>query len=117
MARGSRSASAYRHVDTNCIPDEAREEILSDANAGGKDFGLQIVEIAHNGPAQTNIYGVYKHDEERWLEAQAAFGFEEANTEVDLTAEAEAKAQADAAAAKAKEEAELAAIGEGKNKK
>jgi hypothetical protein len=115
MARGSRSAAAYRHVNISSIPVEAREEILSDADAGGKDFGLVVVEVAYNGPAQTNIYGVYAKDEDLWLSAQAEFGFEELNTDVDLTADAQAKAQADAEAAKAKEEADLAAIG--KNKK
>lgn len=117
MARGDRSAPAYRHVDITCIPEEHREEILSDADAGGKDFGLVVVEIAHNGPAQTNIYGVYKHDEERWLEAQAELGFEETNPDVDLTdaatvAAAQAKAEQDA-----KDEAELNAIGGSGSKK
>lgn len=116
MARGSRSAPAYRHVDISCIPEELREEILVDANAGGKDFGITVVEIAHNGPAQTNIYGVYKDAEELWLEAQVEYGFSETNPNVDLTAEAEAKAQAEADEIKAAEDAELAAVGKGKNK-
>ena len=115
MARGSRSAAAYRHVDINCIPEELREEILSDADAGGKDFGLTVVEVAHNGPAQTNIYGVYAGEaSDLWDAAKAEFGISEANPDADLTADAEAKAQADAEAAKAKEEADLAAIGKGK---
>ena len=117
MARGSRSAAAYRHVDINCIPEEHREEILGDADAGGKDFGLVVVEIVHNGPAQSNIYGVYTQDEERWLEAQADFGFEEANTAVDLTSDAQAKAEAAAEEARLREEAELAAVEDAKKNK
>lgn len=119
MARGDRSAAAYRHVDVTCIPQEHREEILNDAEAGGREFGLCVVEQAHNGPAITNIYGVYKGDAEAaWELTKEEFGFSEENPDVNLTAKAVDDASAAAEAARAAEEAELAKIaGEDKKKK
>lgn len=115
MSRKERSAAAYRHVDVSKIPEEARGEILADADAGGREFGLRVVEIAHNGPAQTPIYGVYKQDEETWLETKVDFGIEE-DGDVDMTAKAEAEAAEAAAKMKAAEDAELEKISGGKKK-
>lgn len=113
MARGDRGKQAYRRVDISCIPDEALPEILSDVEAGGKEFGLQIVETVHNGPAVAPIYGVYNFDEERWAETQSEFGFEEElneDNEEALTKAAQAKAEREAEEARKKEEEEIAAI-------
>ena len=117
MARGDRSAAAYRHVDISKLPLEAIAEILSDADAGGREFGLRVVEIIHNGPAQTPIYGVYKEDEDRWTEAKKEFSIDEdGDPNLDLTDDAARKAAEDAELARLKEEEELAKIGKGKNK-
>lgn len=107
MTRASRSAPAYRHVDISCIPDEHRDEILGDADGGGAEFGLQVVEIVHNGPAQAPIYGVYAHNEDRWAAAKNDFGFSEERPDVDLTAVAEMQAGDVAARINAEEEEAL----------
>lgn len=117
MARGDRSKAAYRHVDISKIPPEAIAEVLSDADAGGREFGLRVVEYIHNGPAQTPIYGVYKEDEDRWTEAKTEFGIEDdTDQNLDLTDDAARKAAEEAEFARLKEEEELAKIGKGKGK-
>lgn len=111
MARGDRSKAAYRHIDLSVLPDEHRAEILSDADAGGREFGLQVVEVIHNGPAQAPIYGVYYHDEPLWDDAKKEFGIEEdGDVEKDLTDQAEHRAAEEAAAQRRREEKEIADI-------
>ena len=116
------STAAYRVIDIESIPEEHREQIMDDANGGGGLFGLRVVEIAINGPAQFPIYGVYDVDDEKWGDAQEDFGFTEKTCDSDedhearekrIADEAAQKADAAAAAAKAKEDAELEAIGKG----
>lgn len=116
--RSSRSAPAYRHVDIDGLPAEIKTILMDDANGGGKAFGLEIVEVAHNGGAQVPIFGVYKHNEELWAEAKAEFGIDEEG-EVDLTgAAAEAAADAGDALRQQEEEAVRAvAENQGTNKK
>ena len=112
---GSRSVPAYRHVNVGCIAEDIRGEILEDAEAGGREYGLKVVEIAYNGPAQTNIYGVYTHDEDLWAAAKAELGIDEQiDPSLDMSSAAAAKAQVDAEAALAAEQAALAAVGNGK---
>lgn len=117
MARGDRSAPAYRHVDLSQFSEDIRAEIIGDAEAGGREFGVVMVEVVHNGPAQTPIYGVYSHAEEQWAGAKAELGIEEASTDVDLTAEASEVASQQAEAMAAAENAELEKIGGGKKGK
>ncbi|TXH45945.1 MAG: hypothetical protein E6Q97_30580 [Desulfurellales bacterium] len=117
MARGDRSAPAYRHVDLSQFSDDIRAEIIGDAEAGGREFGIVMVEVVHNGPAQTPIYGVYNHAEEQWAQAKVELGIEEAATDVDLTAEAAETASQQAEAMAAAETAEIEKISGGKKGK
>jgi hypothetical protein len=76
MARDkTRSKAAYFLVDVSELPADIKAEVLEDANAGGGEFGLRIVEAIHNGPAQQMIYGVYYGpDEDKWNEAKKDLG-------------------------------------------
>lgn len=125
MSRHSRSKNsepAYRLVDLSILDPADQAEVMEDAAMGGADFGVKVVEINHNGPAQTNVYGVYikaaegeKHsDLEKWEAFLADCGVSEDPDAVDEeTIRATAAASADDQAAKADEfeEAELARAG------
>jgi hypothetical protein len=110
-----RNTAAYRLVDVSSIPSEHYDEVIEDASTGGGLYGLRIVEVVYNGPAQQPIYGVYKEDEEKWKEAQSDFGFTDPgkSDETKISQDASAKAAADAEAKRKAEEAELEEIGKG----
>lgn len=74
MARKERSKAAYFLVDLTELDAETRKELIEDAQAGGGEYGLQVVEIVHNGPAQSPIYGVYNFNQEKWDAAKEEFG-------------------------------------------
>lgn len=114
MARDSQQA--YVVIDMSFLPDELRELVIEDASAGGRSYGITIVEQFHNGPAVNPVYGYYKSpnpDEENWQATQNEFGF----SYDDLSADADAvrskaadDAAAEAADIKAKEDAAVAAV-------
>jgi hypothetical protein len=106
------SKAAYFLVDTNTIPAEHRAEIMDDVAMGGGEFGLRVVEEVHNGPARSQILGVYfGPDEEKWTAAKAEFGIADVETdEVALVEGAQEQTDNAAAAAQAAEEARVAAI-------
>lgn len=106
--------AAYVIVDIEALHPETKADIVADAAEGGHAYGLRVVEIAINGPAQAPIYGYYKDspDEERWNEAKAELNLDDIEVE-DATGlrEAAAKRSAeDADKQREKEEAELAEI-------
>lgn len=128
---------AYFLVDIAKIPENIRAEVIEDAAFGGKDYGVQVVEIVHNGTAQSPIYGVYydvepahdgshqgRDDETRWNEFKAENGMDDDVDEEAVRESAAAVADEAAERQKAADDAALAAIdnGEGgevvnKNKK
>jgi hypothetical protein len=121
MARHRKNSEpAYRLVDLSILDPADRTEVIEDAVAGGADFGVKVVEINHNGPAQTNVYGVYvkgaegeKHsDLEKWEAFLEDVGVsEDAVDEETIRAASAASADDQAAAAEQAEEAELARAG------
>lgn len=126
------SQAAYFLIDIMALEPRFRQEVMEDAETGGDEFGVKIVEEVHNGPARTAIYGVYKQvknkageviadDEGKWEKAKAAFnvpdGADDEDEEEKLRAAAATQTDAAAAAALAAEEANVKAVtGETKNK-
>ena len=117
MARGSKQA--YFHVDITEFPKDVRDTLVEDASMGGAQYGLRVVELIHNGPAQAPIYGVYYGDDEvKFKEGLAELAAEyNGDEEVDLTEDAERKAAEQAAAQLAAEEAAIAEIDKGAEKR
>lgn len=128
------SKAAYFLIDIHRLPPEARREVIEDAAAGGGTYGVQVVEIAHNGPATQAIYGVYYdtagtnrwragktedvgkpiQHESLWLEACQEWNIDPLTLETDEEAaatKAQLAADADAAAARQREDADLALAG------
>lgn len=116
------SGQAYYLIDLNELTPAQRAEVVEDAALGGGDFGVRVVEIIHNGPAQTSLYGVYYGaDDDLWhatLEEFAADGGGELSEEQEdaIRTRASALADADAAAQEKAEQAALAKAGVTTNK-
>lgn len=89
------SKAAYSLVDLGSLNSQFRREVVEDAEAGGGEFGVRVVEEAHNGPARSPIYGYYhdvlaadgvtvlSNDETKWNEAKAKFDVEEVDEDDD----------------------------------
>lgn len=134
--RKTGSKAAYFLVDVNELPEEHRADLIEDALAGGGEYGLKVVEEAHNGAARQPIFGVYYdvkkadgtfriepqtgleigNDETKWNAAKAEFGLDAEAIEADedgeeaLRQSSAAAAEAEAERVRAAEEAELEAI-------
>lgn len=109
-----KSEPAYYLVDISALTPEQRAEVFEDAVTGGGDYGVEVVEIVHNGPSQTPLYGVYygeKH--ELWVQTKEEWGISDDDvlSEDELREAAEQRAADEAAAADAAEAAELAKAG------
>lgn len=110
--------AAYRFVDLKALEPLVRAEVTEDAQAGGGNYGLKVVEEAVDGPSRVPIYGVYfGDDEEKWREAQRRLQVRDGSlVDIDeeaedaLRAEASAGADAEAAAIRRKEEAAVTAV-------
>lgn len=61
-----RAKAAYTLVDVSGLPDDVRKAIVEDANIGGSEYGVRVVEEHINGPARVPVYGVYDFDAEKW---------------------------------------------------
>jgi hypothetical protein len=69
------SAPAYTLIDISGLPKDVQRDIIDDANAGGGEYGVRVVEEMVNGGARAPIYGVYKGEEaERWAAAKKDLG-------------------------------------------
>lgn len=110
MARRA-SEAAYFVVNLNELEPSFRQQVLEDAEVGGMEFGVRVVEEIHNGPARSAIYGVYKtvqdgdgkvlsDDEGKWNAAKAEYNVPD-SVDDDKAAETAATTAADAAAAEA----------------
>ncbi len=114
--RGSKQA--YFYVDVSKIPQEAREALVEDASMGGAQYGMRIVELIHNGPAQSPVYGVYYgEDEKKWALAQEELTFDSEEADDEVLAKASAAADAAAAAQNAADEARVSEVVEAANSK
>lgn len=100
--RAARSSAAYSIINLAAFAESVHEELVEDAAAGGKIYGVRVVEEYINGPVRQVVYGVYHVDQELWEEAKAQLGIEEEALEAEepdeeaLRKEAEAKAADDA---------------------
>lgn len=81
MARKERSKAAYFLVDLSELDADVRQELIEDAQAGGGEYGLRVVEMVYNGPAQSPIYGVYFVDQEKWNGAKDEFNIGSADVD------------------------------------
>lgn len=123
--RALRNKAAYTLVDLSELPEDIRAMILEDASAGGKEFGVRVVEETVNGPARAAIYGVYDHDVEAWNAAKEEFGIsgeeiddsevtagtlDDGSRESALRAAAQEQVNADAERIRVADEAELKKI-------
>lgn len=101
--KAARSMAAYVIVNIAAFSEAAQAELIDDAAAGGKTYGLRVVEEYINGPARQPVYGVYKDDEELWNETKAQLGIEEEALDAEepdedaLREAAQQQADADAA--------------------
>lgn len=99
LSRRRRSEPAYVLVDPSALPDELRDEILEDANAGGETYGLRVVEEMVVGGARAPLYGYYKDvkdpanpekllndSETRWNNAKTELGISSAEVSDDEVA-------------------------------
>ena len=112
--RASRGAAAYRIIDIEELPDEVRDDIRADAEGGGGLYGLRVVEVAINGPAQFPIFGIYEDDEDLWEDAQSELGFTGPSSDSDKVTDATARrAEEEADRVKRAEQDELDKIGKG----
>jgi hypothetical protein len=70
--KNERTAAAYTLVDLSDVDEKVRKDIIEDANAGGANYGVRVVEESVNGGARAPIYGVYDTgpDHDRWVEAK-----------------------------------------------
>lgn len=117
----ARSKAAYSLVDISDLPRDVRDAIIEDAQAGGGEYGVRVVEEMVNGPVRSPIYGVYDFDAEKWDAAKAELGIvatdipdNEVQSETDVDeredaqrAAARESAQTEAARIREAEEAEV----------
>lgn len=130
MSRSERSKAAYTLVDLSGLPAEIRQDVQTDALAGGGEYGIRVVEEIHNGAARAQIFGVYNgEDAEKWEEAKKNLGISsdeiddsevnaataEANprTEAALRQAAEQRANAEAEAARTTDDENVRKVLEG----
>lgn len=68
--------AAYTLVDLSDLDIDLQKDIIEDANAGGGEYGIRVVEEVVNGGARAPIYGYYKEgpDAERWAAAKTELG-------------------------------------------
>lgn len=117
-----KSVQAYSIVDISEFHDEAKQALLEDAEAGGKVYGLTVVEQYVNGPMRSSVYGYY--DAELWEAGKKELGIDQGEEELDeeqLRKKAEEEAAAAAELAQRREEAALKAVteaqGDGKRRR
>lgn len=69
-------AAAYTLVDLSDLDPKVQKQLLEDANAGGGQYGLRVVEEVINGGARAPIYGYYHSgpDAELWDTAKKDLG-------------------------------------------
>lgn len=110
-----RSKAAYSYFDVGTLPEgELKQVILDDAATGGREYGLEIVEIVHNGPAAVPVYGVYNHNQEKWQAVLNELGLNgDVSDNPDLVEQAAKLAEVAAAHANEVAEAAVAAVAEG----
>lgn len=70
------AAAAYTLVDLSDLDTDLQKDIIEDANAGGGEYGIRVVEESVNGGARAPIYGYYKDgpDAKRWEDAKTELG-------------------------------------------
>lgn len=78
-----RKSAAYTLVDLSDLDEQLRKDLIEDANAGGGQYGIRVVEESVNGGARAPIYGVYDDgpDADRWEQAKKDLGID--GTEID----------------------------------
>jgi len=87
--REKRGRAAYKIVDLSKLDKKIAAELIEDAQAGGVEYGLRVVETAINGASETPIYGVYYgDDEDKFADAEARLRVEDGEL-VDLGVEDE----------------------------
>lgn len=114
--------AAYTLVDISELPDEIRDDIIEDANAGGGQYGIRVVEESVNGGARAPIYGYYRdgEDAERWTKAKKKFNLSAAEVDdgdvvgagVDITDPRREAAIREGAAQRAEQQADRIRAGE-----
>lgn len=84
LSRNISTAAAYTLVDLGSLEDdELRKDIIEDANAGGGNYGIRVVEEVVNGGARAPLYGYYRDgpDADKWNAAKKELGL--SATDVD----------------------------------
>lgn len=68
--------AAYTLVDLSELDEKTKNRLLEDANAGGGQYGVRVVEEVVNGGARAPIYGYYRDgpDADRWAKAKKDLG-------------------------------------------